>query len=92
MMDKEEFDKFDDCEFEIYKDESVDKENILIELAKTLSGDDLSYIVAEWMKYNNKSKFVSRAYDEATGSKLLHFRMEAEFGYYLDDLKEDEDE
>ncbi len=86
-MNKELFDAFDEGEPEIIKAEDNGEEEVLINLARTLNGDQISYIVAEWMKYNNMDVFASRAYDESTGSKLLHFRMEAEFGYYLDNLK-----
>ena len=87
VMNKELFDVFDEGEPEIIDHSSEDENDILVNLAKTLTGDQISYILAEWMKLNNKSTFVARAYDESTGSKLLHFRLQAEFGYYLDDLK-----
>ena len=84
--------EFEDCnpiERHICSDE---REELLTEMAKKLSGDDISFILSEHMKYHNIDKFATRSYDESTGSKLLHFRMEAEYGYYLDDLEGDENE
>lgn len=89
-MHKELFDIFDESEPEIIEADDEKEEEILINLARILNGDQISSIVAEWMEYNNMDVFASRTYDKKTGSNLLHFRMEAEFGYYLDDIEDDE--
>jgi len=85
IMDKELFDNLNADE-ENMIEATEEEEDLLINIAHNLTSSQLSYIVEEWMKYNNESKVVSKAWDKSTGSKLLHFRMEAEFGYYLNDL------
>lgn len=92
-MHKELFSIFDNGEPEPDESErSEEVTNALIDLSKRLGGDDIAFLVSEWMKNHNEHLFVARSYNESTGNKLLHFRMEAEFGYYLDDLEDNNNE
>ena len=92
-MHKELFSIFENGEPETDETEKSEEfTDALIDLSKRLDGDDIAFIVSEWMKNHNEHLFVARSYNESTGNKLLHFRMEAEFGYYLDDLEDGDNE
>lgn len=67
-------------------------EKVLVGLSETLTVDDVAFILSEIMKRNNNRVIESKAYDKNTGNDLLHFRMRAEFGYYLDDDEVEDDE
>jgi hypothetical protein len=81
-----------DIDFSEIRECPEEYEKVLVELSNTLTVDDVAFILAEIMRNNNQHIVESKAYDKSTGKDLLHFRMRAEFGYYLDDEVEDEEE
>lgn len=71
-----------------YSKRSKEKEDLLDNLIDTLDGDDIVYLVSEWMKKNDEHGFMARSYDPIGGQKMVHFRMKAEQKYYLNDSEE----
>lgn len=81
-----------DIDFSEIRNCPEEYEEVLVGLSEVLTVDDVAFILAEIMKRNNQHIVESKAYDKSTGNDLLHFRMRAEFGYYLDDDEVEEEE
>ena len=67
---------------------SKEKEDLLDNLVDNLDGDDILYLVSEWMRKNGQYGLIGRSYDPIGGQKMVYFRMKAERNYYLPDSEE----
>ena len=75
-----------------YEERPGEYEQVLIQMAKTLSLEDRSYILCEYMKNNDLHDIDARAHDAKTGKDLVYFKMNAKFNYYLEDFVAEEEE
>ena len=71
-----------------YIAENEEKTEILDNLVKELTLDDLIYMFHARMEIDCRDAVISRMYNEDTGNKLVYFRLKAECNYYLEDSDE----
>lgn len=71
-----------------YIAENEERTEILDNLVKELTLDDLIYMFHARMEIDDRHGVISRMYNRDTGNKLVYFRLKAERDYYLEDSDE----